>query len=111
MNFDFSRRRFEPFEPQGETVPIGAVLGAGRQMDRSPVQLLQRFEHRAVTLTKQAPRIMAHDNDDIFTPKLGRIRSLGGTRAKTYVVRLSLETSWQHVNRGLAIAGIVVSYA
>jgi len=31
---------------------------------------------------------MARNNDDIFKPKLGRIRSLGGTRAKTYVNRV-----------------------
>ena len=31
---------------------------------------------------------MAHDNDDIFKPKLGRIRSLGSARAKTYVKRV-----------------------
>jgi len=31
---------------------------------------------------------MARNNDDIFKPKLGRIRSLGGARAKTYVNRV-----------------------
>lgn len=32
--------------------------------------------------------IMAHDKDDIFRPKLGRIRSRGGARAKTYINRV-----------------------
>ena len=31
---------------------------------------------------------MARNNDDIFKPKLGRIRSLGGARAKSYVNRV-----------------------
>ncbi len=28
-----SRRRLEPLEPQGEAVPIGIILGAGRQVE------------------------------------------------------------------------------
>ena len=36
---------------------------------------------------------MAHDNDDIFKPKLGRIRNLGGARAKTYVNRVLQQVS------------------
>ena len=48
-----SGRRLEPLEPQRETIPIRKVLGAGGQVDRYPVQLLQRFEHRAIMLTEQ----------------------------------------------------------
>ena len=48
-----SSRCLEPFKPQGKTIPIWLVLGAGRQVDCSPAQLLQCFEHRAVMLTEQ----------------------------------------------------------
>ncbi len=36
---------------------------------------------------------MADKDDDMFKPKLGRIRSLGGTRAKTYVNRVLRQIS------------------
>ena len=56
LNFGISRRRLESLEPQGEAVPIGIILGAGRQVKGPTVQFLQRFEHRAIMLTEQALR-------------------------------------------------------
>ncbi len=41
-------------EPQGETVVVWIILGAGRQLEGPPVQLLQGFEHLAVMLIEQA---------------------------------------------------------
>jgi len=36
---------------------------------------------------------MADDTDDIFKPKLGRIRSLGGARTKSYLNRVLRQVS------------------
>ena len=51
-----SRRRLEPLETPGEPIPVGTILGAGRQLEGPPVQLLQRIEHWAVMLTEQVLR-------------------------------------------------------
>ena len=54
LNFCISRCRLEPLEPQSETIPVWTIHSAGRQVERTTVQLLQRFQHGAVMLTEKA---------------------------------------------------------
>ena len=48
-----SRRPFEALEAPRESVSIGAVLDAVRQMDGATIQLRQGLEHGAVVLPEQ----------------------------------------------------------
>ena len=54
--------------------------------------------------------MMADGKDDIFKPKLGRIRSLGGARAKSYVAQVLHQVSAAG-NTGFGIASASRRYS